>query len=78
MGRGQRDVQDAGREFGRNFGILGEKFERFRGWKVEKIGEKLDPLKASKSMDQIQQNFITPTNHKKKLGLFLVGIFGFR
>jgi len=25
-------------------------------------------------MDQIQQNFITPTNHKK-LGLFLVGIF---
>ena len=26
-------------------------------------------------MDQNQQNIIKPTNHKKKLGLFLVGIF---
>jgi hypothetical protein len=29
-------------------------------------------------MDQNQQNIIKPTNHKKKLGLFLVGIFEFR
>ena len=32
-------------------------------------------LKPSKSMDQIQQNFVKPTNHKKIWGIFLVGIF---
>ena len=29
-------------------------------------------------MDQIQQNLVKLTNHKKKLGLFLVGIFKIR
>jgi hypothetical protein len=28
-----------------------------------------------KSVDQIQQNFITPTNHKKNWGAIFVGIF---
>ena len=35
-------------------------------------------LPNTEFMDQIQQNLIKPTNHKKHLGLFLVGIFGFR
>ena len=38
-------------------------------------GAKLDPLKAKQIHGSNQTNFITPTNHKKKLGLFLVGIF---
>ena len=37
-------------------------------------GEKLDPLKTEKSTDQIQQNFNTPTNHKK-IGAIFVEIF---
>ena len=43
----------------------------------EKVGKgKIHKLR-NESTDQNQQNIIKPTNHKK-MGLFLVGIFGFR
>ena len=58
--------------------IFGAKFEGFRGWKVGKLGEMLDPLETkqihgSKSTKHHQTN-----KSQKKLGLFLVGIFEFR
>mgnify|MGYP005816952685 CR=1 FL=1 len=42
---------------------------------VERMEESYIHLWQSKSMDQIQQNFITPTNHKKNWGYFWWGIF---
>ena len=56
--------------------ILVAKFDEFRGWKVGKLGEMLDPLETkqihgSKSTKHHQTN----KSQKKKLGLFLVGIF---
>ena len=59
--------------------IFEAKFDGFRGWKVGKLGEMLDPLQTkqihgSKSTKHHQNQQIT----KKKLGLFLVGIFEFR
>ena len=62
MGQGQRKISDPGN--------LGSKSLRFRGWKVGKLGEMLDPLETNKSMDQNQQNFIKPTNHKKIGAIF--------
>ena len=58
--------------------IFGAKFDGFRGWKVGKLGEMLDPLETkqingSKSTKHHQTN-----KSQKILGLFLVGIFGFR
>ena len=58
--------------------IFGAKFEGFRGWKVGKLGEMLDPLETkqihgSKSTKHHQTN-----KSQKNWGLFLVGIFGFR
>ena len=63
---------------GRKLMISGAKLERFRGWKVGKLGEMLDPLETkqihgSKSTKHHQTN-----KSQKKLGLFLVGIFEFR
>ena len=55
--------------------ILGSKLMRFRGWKVGKIGEMLDPLETK----QIHGSNPTKLHHtnksQKKLGLFFVGIF---
>ena len=46
---------------------------------VEMVGEGKIHLQHNKFMDQNQQNFIkTHKSQEKKLGLFLVGIFGFR
>ena len=68
----------SGRDFGRNLGILGSKLMRFRGWKVGKIGEMLDPLETK----QIHGSKSTKLHHtnksQKKLGLFLVGKFRIR
>ena len=58
--------------------IWGSKFERFCGGKMGKLGEMLDPLETK----QIHGSNPTKLHHtnksQKKLGLFLVGIFGFR
>jgi len=58
--------------------ILGLKVDGFRGWKVVKLGEMLDPLETK----QIRGSNPTKLHHtnksQKKLGLFLVGIFEFR
>ena len=55
--------------------ISGAKLRRFRGWKVGKIGGKLDPQVTK----QIHGTNSTKHHHtnksQKKLGLFLVGIF---
>ena len=61
--------------WGRNLMILGAKFERFRGGKMGKLGEMLDPLETkqihgSKSTKSHQTN-----RSQKILGLFLVGNF---
>ena len=59
--------------------ILGSKLMRFRGWKVGKLGGKLDILETkqipgSKSTKHHQTN-----KSQTKLGaIFLVGIFEFR
>ena len=58
--------------------ISGAKLERFRGWKVGKIGGKLDPqvtkqIHGSNSTKHHQIN-----KSRKKLRLFLVGISKFR
>ena len=63
---------------GRKLMISGAKLQRFRGWKVEKLGEMLDPLETkqihgSKSTKHHQTN-----KSQKKWGLFLVGIFEYR
>ena len=55
------------------------KFDGFRGWKVGKLGGKLDLLETkqihgSKSTKHHQTN----KSQKKIWGLFLVWIFGFR
>ena len=63
---------------GRKWMISGVKLERFRGREVGRLGEKLDPLETKQIQDQNQQNIIKTNKSQKKLGLFLVGIFGFR
>ena len=55
--------------------ISRSKLERFHGWKVGKLGDRLDPLETkqihgSKSTKHHQTN-----KSQKKLGLLLVGIF---
>ena len=55
--------------------ISGAKYDGFRGWKVGKLGEMLDPLETkqihgSKSTKHHQTN-----KSQKKLGLLLVWIF---
>ena len=58
--------------------ISGVKLDGFRGWKVVKLGEMLDPLETK------QIHGSNPTKHhqtnksQKNLGLFLVGIFEIR
>ena len=58
--------------------IVGAKFEGFRGWKVGKLVGKLD-LPATHKIHGSNPTKLHHTNKsQKKLGLFLVGIFGFR
>ena len=53
-------------------------FDGFCGWKVEKLGDMLDPLETKKIHGPNQQNIIKTNKSQKKLELFLVGIFEFR
>ena len=55
--------------------ISGAKLERFRGWKVGKIGGKLDP-QVTKQIHGSNSTKHHQTNKSQQiLGLFLVGIF---
>ena len=56
--------------------ISGAKLEIFRGWKVGKIGGKLDPL-VTKQIHGSNPTKLHHTNksQKKSRGLFLWGIF---
>ena len=55
---------ESGRDLGRKWMISGAKFDGFCGWKVEKLGEMLDPLETkqihgSKSTKHHQNQQIT-------------------
>ena len=58
--------------------ISGAKLERFRGWKVGKLGEMLDPLETKKIHGSKPTKHHQTNKSQKKWGLFLVGIFEFR
>ena len=58
--------------------ISGAKFDGFRGWKVGKLGEKLDQLDAKQIRGSNPTKLHQTNKSQKKLGLFLVGIFEFR
>ena len=68
----------SGRILGRKRMILRRKFERFRGWKEEKIGEMLDPIETKQIYGSNPTKLRQTNKSQKKFGLFLVGIFGFR
>ena len=73
MGRGQHEIRDPGRDFERKMEILGSKLTRFRGGKMGKLGEMLDPLETkqihgSKSTKHHQNQQIT-----KKFGAIFGG-----
>ena len=55
--------------------IWRSKFKLFRGWKVEKIGEMLDPLETKQIHGSKSTKLCQTNKSQKKLGLFLVGIF---
>ena len=75
MGRGQREISDPGGGFGRNMGILGSKFGEFRGWKMGKLGEMLDPLET-KQIHGSKSTKLPQTNESpKKLGAIFGGDF---
>ena len=57
---------------GRNLVISGAKLERFRGWKMGKIGGKLDPQVTK----QIHGSNSTKLHHANKSQKKLVAIFG--
>ena len=54
------------------------KFDEFRGWKVGKLGEMLDPLETKQIHGSNPTKLHQTNKSHKKLGLFLVGIFEFR
>ena len=58
--------------------IFGAKLRRFRGWKVGKLGETLDPLETKKIHGSKSTKHHQTNKSQKKLGLFLVGIFEIR
>ena len=68
----------SGQILGRKRMISRSKFERFRGWKVEKIGEMLHPLETKQIYGSNPTKLRQTNKSQKKLGLFLVGIFEFR
>ena len=69
---------NVGANLGKNIGILGQKFERFRGWKVEKIGEKLDPLEAKQIHGSNPTKFHHTNKSQKKIRAIFVGNFQIR
>ena len=54
--------------------ILTAKFDGFRGWKVVKLGGKIDLLKTQR-IHGSKSTKLRQTNKSQKNGLFLVGIF---
>ena len=82
VARGQREMRVRGRDIKRKMEISGSKLmiwgaklKRFRGWKVGKLGEMLDPLETkqihgSKSTKHHQNQQIT-----KNLGAIFGGDF---
>ena len=57
---------------------LGAKLMGFRGWKVGKLGDMLDPLETKQIHGSKSTKLRQTNKSQKKLGLFLVGIFEFR
>ena len=55
--------------------ISGSKLGGFRGWKVGKLGEMLDPLVAQQIHGTNSTKSCQINRSQKILGLFLVGIF---
>ena len=75
MDRGQREMRVRGRNFERKMEISGSKLTRFRGGKMGKLGEMLDPLETkqihgSKSTKHHQTN-----KSQKKIGAIFGGDF---
>ena len=60
---------------GRKLMISGAKLERFRGWKVGKHGEILDPLETKQIHGSNPTKLHQTNKSQKKLRLFLVEIF---
>ena len=54
---------------------LGAKFMGFRGWKVGKLGEMLDPVETKQNHGSKSTKHHQTNKSQKKLGLLLVGIF---
>ena len=74
MGRGQCEISDPGRDFGRKMEILGSKLTEFRGWKMGKLGEMLDPLET-KQIHGSKYAKHHQTNKSQKNGAIFGGEF---
>ena len=55
--------------------IFGAKFEGFRGWKVGKLGEMLDPLKTKQIHGSNSTNLHHTNKSQKKIGAIFGGDF---
>jgi len=55
--------------------ISGAKFDGFHGWKVRKLGEMLDPLETKQIHGSKSTKLLQTNKSRKKMRLFLVGIF---
>ena len=60
---------------GRKIEISGAKLERFRGWKVGKLGEMLDPLETKKIHGSKSTKHHQTNKSQKKLGTIFGGDF---
>ena len=55
--------------------ISGAKLDGFRGWKVEKLGEMLDPLETKQIHGSNPTIFHHPNKSQKKIGVIFGGDF---
>ena len=71
------DVQpdDSRSRLGRKLMISGAKFEGFRGWKVGKLGEMLDPLETKKIHGSKSKKYHQTNKSQKTLGANFGGDF---
>ena len=60
---------------GRKLMISGAKLERFRGWKVGKIGEMLDPLETKQIHGSNPTKLRQTNKSQKKIGGYFCGNF---
>ena len=65
----------SGRILGRKRMISRSKFERFRGWKVEKIGEMLHPLETKQIYGSNPTKLSQTNKSQKKIGAIFGGDF---